>query len=289
MRSMTGFGLGERALGTGRLYAEVRSLNHRFLELRVRLPLDIADHTFFVEQLCRERLGRGRYDVSVRMDGSILPAPELDLERLRSAYRMLQRVRDELSPGSELPLGLLAGFPQLLSAASLSDTAPVRAVLAEAIGSALESLDQMRAAEGSRLASELGERLQAVRKLLSDLTRHGPSLLEAQQRRLQQRLARLVGGSEGLDPARLALEIAILVDRCDTTEELVRLESHLDQFEALLRAPGPTGRKLDFLLQEMGRETNTIGAKCQEANLSHLVVALKAEIERLREQVQNVE
>jgi uncharacterized protein (TIGR00255 family) len=289
MRSMTGFGLGERTLGTGRLCAEVRSLNHRFLELRVRLPLEIADHTFFVEQLCRERLGRGRYDVSVRMDGSVLPPPELDLERLRSAYRMLQLVRDELSPGSELPLGLLAGFPQLLSATSLGDPEPVRAALAQAIGVALESLDEMRAAEGARLASELAERLQTVRGLVSDLSRHGPSLLDAQQKRLQQRLARLVGGSEGLDPARLALEIAILVDRCDTTEELVRLESHFDQFDALLCAPGPSGRKLDFLLQEMGRETNTVGAKCQEANLSHLVVALKAEIERLREQVQNVE
>jgi len=289
MRSMTGFGLGERALGTGRLCAEVRSLNHRFLELRVRLPLEIADHTFFVEQLCRERLGRGRYDVSVRMDGSVLAAPELDLERLRSAYRMLQRVRDELAPGSELPLGLLAGFPQLLSATGLSDPEPVRAALAQAIGVALESLDEMRAAEGARLGSELSERLRVVRSLLSDLSRHGPSLLEAQQKRLQQRLARLVGGSEGLDPGRLALEIAILADRCDTTEELVRLESHFDQFDALLRAPGAIGRKLDFLLQEMGRETNTIGAKCQEANLSHLVVALKAEIERLREQVQNVE
>jgi uncharacterized protein (TIGR00255 family) len=289
MRSMTGFGLGEWSLGTGRLCAEIRSLNHRFLELRVRLPIEIADHTFFVEQLCRERLGRGRYDVSIRMDGTVLPAPELDLERLRGAYRMLQRVRDELSPGSELPLGLLAGFPQLLSAASLNDPEPVRAALAQAIGVALESLDEMRAAEGARLASDLGERLQTVRGLLSDLSRHGPSLLEAQQKRLQQRLARLVGGSEWLDPARLALEIAILVDRCDTTEELVRLESHFDQFDTLLRASGPSGRKLDFLLQEMGRETNTIGAKCQEANLSHLVVALKAEIERLREQVQNVE
>jgi len=198
-------------------------------------------------------------------------------------------LRDELSPGSELPLGLLAGFPNLLSSSSMGDPEPLRAALAQAIGTALESLDEMRATEGARLASELGERLQAVRALLSDLSRHGPSLLEAQQKRLEQRLARLVGGVEALDPARLALEVAVLVDRCDTTEEVVRLESHLDQFQALLHAAGPSGRKLDFLLQEMGREINTIGAKCQDANLSHLVVALKAEVERLREQVQNVE
>lgn len=289
MRSMTGFGLGERAFGGGRLCAEVRSLNHRFLELRVRLPLEIADHTFFVEQLCRERLGRGRYDVSVRLDGSVLPVPELDVARVRAAYQTLQRVRDELSPGNELPLGLLAGFPGLLSTASMSDPEPLRTALAQAIGAALASLDEMRAAEGSHLASELAERLRTVRTLLAELARHGPALLEAQEKRLQQRLARLLGGIDAVDPARLALEVAILVDRCDTTEELVRLESHFDQFEALLTAPGPSGRKLDFLLQEMGRETNTIGAKCQDATLSHLVVALKAEVERLREQVQNVE
>src|SRR5262245_3976775 len=107
MRSMTGFGLAEHPLGAGKLCAEVRSLNHRFLELRVRLPVEIADQSFFVEQLCRERLGRGRYDVSVRLEGSVLPAPELDLDRVRGAYRALQRIRDELTPGSELPLGLL--------------------------------------------------------------------------------------------------------------------------------------------------------------------------------------
>jgi uncharacterized protein (TIGR00255 family) len=289
MRSMTGFGLGERALGGGRVCAEVRSLNHRFLELRVRLPLEIADQTFFVEQLCRERLGRGRYDVSVRLDGSALPTPELDVQRVRGAYQTLQRLRDELAPGSELPLGLLAGFPGLLSTASVSDPEPLRGALSQAINAALESLDEMREAEGSHLASELGERLQLVRGLLGELARQAPALLEAQEKRLQQRLARLLGGVEVLDPARLAMEVAILVDRCDTTEEFVRLGSHFDQFEALLRAAGPSGRKLDFLLQEMGRETNTIGAKCQDASLSHLVVALKAEVERLREQVQNVE
>ncbi|HEU4578046.1 MAG TPA: YicC/YloC family endoribonuclease [Polyangiaceae bacterium] len=289
VRSMTGFGLGEQPFGGGRVCAEVRSLNHRFLELRVRLPLEITEHTFFVEQLCRERLGRGRYDISVRLDGNVLPAPQLDLERVRNAYQTLQRLRDELSPGSELPLGLLAGFPDLFSSSGSGDPEPLRLALTQAIGKALARLDEMRDAEGRRLAVELGDRLRSVRNLVSELARHGPGLLEAQQARLQQRLARLLGGVEALDPARLALEVAVLVDRSDTTEELVRLESHFDQFEASLSAPGPSGRKLDFLLQEMGRETNTIGAKCQDANLSHLVVALKAEVERLREQVQNIE
>jgi len=286
---MTGFGLGEAALGEGRLCAEVRSLNHRFLELRVRLPLEIADQTFFVEQLCRDRLGRGRYDVSIRIDGPVLPAPQLDLERARAAYSMLQRLRDELAPGSELPLSLLAGFPGLMSGSGVGDPEPLRAALAGGISAALESLDEMRDAEGARLSLELSERLETARGLLRSLARQGPDIVQAQENRLRQRLAKLLGGVDAVEPARLALEVAILVDRCDTTEELVRLESHFDQFEGLLRAPGPSGRKLDFLLQEMGRETNTIGAKCQDAGSSHLVIALKSELERLREQVQNIE
>jgi len=286
---MTGFGLGEAALGEGRLCAEVRSLNHRFLELRVRLPLEIADQTFFVEHLCRERPGSGRSDVSVRTDGPVLPAPQLDLERARAAYSMLQRLRDELAPGSELPLSLLAGFPGLMSGSGVGDPEPLRAALAGGISAALESLDEMRDAEGARLALELSERLETARGLLRSLARQGPDIVQAQENRLRQRLARLLGGVDAVEPARLALEVAILVDRCDTTEELVRLESHFDQFEGLLRAPGPSGRKLDFLLQEMGRETNTIGAKCQDAGSSHLVIALKSEMERLREQVQNIE
>ncbi len=289
MRSMTGFGLGEATLGDGRVSAEVRSLNHRFLELRIRLPNEIADHTFFAEQLCRERLGRGRYDVSIRVDATAFPPFEVDLERARSVYSAIQRLRDELCPGSEVSLSLLASFPNLFVGTNASSAEPLRNALAKSIGAALDSLDQMRDAEGASLAVELRARLTSLRELSRVLADHGPALVAAQEKRLTQRLERLLGGVGTPDPARLAMEVALLADRCDITEELVRLGSHFDQFQRLIDAQGPSGRKLDFLLQEMGRETNTIGAKCQDASLSHLVVSLKAEVERLREQVQNIE
>lgn len=289
MRSMTGFGLGEAPLRGGRVSSEVRSLNHRFLELRVRLPPEIADQTFFVEQLCRERLSRGRYDVSVRIDAAALPPFEMDIERARSAFVALQRLRDEVCPESELSLASLATFPAVFVTAGVATPEPLRAALAQSLAAALDSLDEMRAAEGGSLATELLLRLTLMRTLLASLAEQGPALLAAQQGRLGQRLQRLLGGMEALDPGRLAMEIALLADRCDITEEIVRLESHFDQFQRLLDANGPSGRKLDFLLQEMARETNTIGAKCQDASLSHLVVSLKAEVERLREQVQNIE
>lgn len=289
MRSMTGFGIGEASLRAGRLSVEVRSLNHRFLDVRVRLPPELTDHTFFVEQLCRERLLRGRYDISVKVDTGALPAVEFDLDRARSAYAALCQLRDEVAPDSELPLSLLGSFPSLLVSPGSSDTQPLRHALSTGIGLALDSLDGMRSAEGRTLGTELSQRMRVLRGLLAQLSEQGPLLVEAQQRRLTQRLERLLGGADALDPARLALEVAALADRSDITEELVRLGSHFDQFDACLVTAGPIGRKLDFLLQEMARETNTIGAKCQDATLSHLVVSLKTELERLREQVQNIE
>ena len=289
MRSMTGFGLGEAPLRRGRLSAEVRSLNHRFLELRVRLPPELSDHTFFVEQLCRERLGRGLYDVSVRLDAGAMPAVELDLARARSVYAAFGRLRDELCPGTELPISVLAAVPGLLVAGEPADGEPYRQALSASIEMALDALDRMRAAEGASLAAELRARIGTLHGSIDTLRQQAPAIVVGQERRLTERVARLLGGSEGLDPARLAMEVALLADRCDITEELVRLSSHFGQFEQVLETSGPCGRRLDFLLQEMAREANTVGAKCQDAAVSHLVVSLKADIERLREQVQNIE
>jgi uncharacterized protein (TIGR00255 family) len=289
MRSMTGFGLGEAPLRQGRVTAEVRSLNHRFLELRLRLPPELVDHTFFVEQLCRERLGRGRYDVSVRLDAAALPSVELDVERARGMYAALARLRDDLCPGAELPLSLLASVPGLMVTAEAATAGPSQQALATSIRMALDNLDRMRTAEGASLAAELRARLGALQRLVETLRDRAPEVVAGQEKRLTERVGRMLGGTEGLDPARLAMEVALLADRGDITEELVRLDSHLGQFEQLLETAGPSGRRLDFLLQEMAREANTVGAKCQDAGLSHLVISLKADIERLREQVQNIE
>ena len=289
MRSMTGFGLGEAPLRRGRVTTEVRSLNHRFLELRIRLPPELVDHTFFVEQLCRERLGRGRYDVSVRIDAAALPAVDLDAGRARVMYAALARLRDELCPGTELPLSILAGVPGLMVTTEAADAGSSQQALADSVRMALESLDQMRGVEGASLAAELRARLGALSGLVAMLRERAPEVVTGQEKRLAERVARMLGGTEGLDPARLAMEVALLADRGDITEELVRLGSHFGQFAELLETAGPSGRRLDFLLQEMAREANTVGAKCQDASLSHLVVSLKADIERLREQVQNIE
>jgi uncharacterized protein (TIGR00255 family) len=287
---MTGFGMGQAALGEGRLTIELRALNHRYLDIRVRLPSEIADQTFVVEQLARERLSRGRFDVDVRLEGSALPAPHFDVTRARAAYRALEELRDELVPAAEVSLAALLSLPDVIVAAARVDSEALRRSLQQALEGAIGELDAMRAEEGEALERELLTRLSALRQLCGAVSTQSSSLVDGYRARLKERIERLLAdASVSLDSGRLESEIAIFADRTDVTEELVRLCSHFDQIEKLFGTGGPIGRRLDFLLQEITREANTVGAKSQDAGLSHLIVEIKAEVERMREQVQNVE
>jgi uncharacterized protein (TIGR00255 family) len=289
MRSMTGFGAGDSPLGDGRLTLELRALNHRFLDVRVRLPAEIGEQVAFVEQLARERLDRGRVDVGVRLSDSALPPPRFSLTRARSLYAALTKLGTELAPGSEVPIAALAHFPDLLLESSDPGADGVRSALVSAFEQALERLQAMREAEGRALGTELTARLGTLRSLVRTMRERSAGLVEAQRAKLRERIVRLLDGVAPLDPARFENEIALIADRSDATEELARLESHFEQFENALAASGPVGRKLDFLIQEIGRELNTVGSKSADAAVAHLVVESKTELERIREQVQNVE
>jgi uncharacterized protein (TIGR00255 family) len=290
MRSMTGFGLGEVPLGSGKLGVEIRGVNHRFLDVRVRVPRELGDMAAFIEQIARERLTRGRYEVALRVDGPALAAPGLDRERARSAFRALCDLRDELAPGSEVPLSLLVAVPDLFVSSAEREPDRVRSAARSAFEAAVVGLDDMREREGASLRDDLVKRIDRVRHLALEIEHRAPAVLEAHRQRLRERADRLRLGSElEVDGARLEQEIAIFAERCDVCEELTRLESHCEQLVRLLGSRESTGRRLDFLLQEMAREANTIGAKSLDATVAHAVVDLKAEIERMREQVQNVE
>ena len=287
---MTGYGLGEAPLGEGRAVLELRSLNHRYLDVRVRLPPELLDHGFWLEQLARERLSRGRFDVGVRLEGAALPPPRIAVERARAVYRALAELRDELAPGTELPVSALAAVPDLISATQVLGSDELRAALRTAFDRALAELERMREREGSVLRRELVERLAKARQCRNAIATRTADLVSAYRAKLSERLSRLLGDAGvAVETGRLEAEVALLADRSDVTEELVRLSSHFDQFEALTELDQGIGRRLDFFLQEIGREVNTIGAKCQDAPVAHLVVELKAEVERMREQVQNVE
>jgi len=290
MRSMTGFGVGQAPLGEGRVIVELRALNHRFLEVRVRLPNELLDQAFFLEQLARERLNRGRFDVGVRLEGAALPPPELSIERARAVYASWRALRDELAPGTELPLSVLTAMPELVTVPTDADPSLAQQALRTAFDAAHARLDEMRRTEGAALNREIDARLSSARRLRAIVAERCGELLDAYRTRLRDRIERLLSdASVRVDPGRLEAELVLLAERSDVTEELVRLDSHFSQFSELLESDGPVGRRLEFLLQEIGREANTIGAKSQDAPIAHLVVEMKAELERIREQVQNVE
>jgi uncharacterized protein (TIGR00255 family) len=286
---MTGYGSAEAPIASGTLTLELRTLNHRFVDVRVRLPPEIADQASFLEQAVREKLDRGRIDVMVRLTGSALPPARFSVERARMLHAALTSLRDEVAPGSEVPLSTLASFATLLLEPAVTDAEAVQRALMLALAHAHERLIEMRRAEGGALSRDLGNRLERTRQLIATIRERASGLAVQQRARLRDRLERLLAGTAPLDPTRLEGEVALMADRVDISEELSRLDSHLEQVHRMLEAEGPVGRKCDFLLQEVARELNTAGAKSQDAPVAQLVVEAKVEVERMREQVQNVE
>ncbi len=290
MQSMTGYGSGQAALGEGQLVLDLRTVNHRFLDVRVRLPSRIQGRTPTVERVIRARLERGRVDVTARLEGQTLPQPTLDLERARAVYAELAALREELNPEEPVPLSLLSSVPDLFTVDRTIDEAALDRSLEQAAGAACDAVMAMRDKEGDALAAELRSRLSDLGAGVGALKIAVPEMLEARRTRLRDRLDALLAGVNGeLEPSRLEQEIALLADRTDVAEELVRLDSHRDQMLELIENSGaPVGKSIDFLLQEMAREANTIGSKVQDATMTTHVIALKACIEQMREQAQNV-
>ncbi|MET0593001.1 MAG: YicC/YloC family endoribonuclease [Polyangiaceae bacterium] len=298
---MTGFGLGAAPLAKGSVAVEVRAVNGRFLDVRARLPQELADLATMVESEARKRLARGRCDITVRSEGSVIAAPSFDKERARRAYLALVELRDEVCPAGEVPFSMLTAVPDLLRPEGAADLEPARKAVETALRAALDGLEAMRKNEGSAIAADLTARLATVRALTDEVAARAPEIVENMAKKFRERLGRIAsvvgtvpGSGEHLrditiDPQRVEQELVLLLERSDIAEELTRLGSHVDQMTAYMRDDEPLGRRLDFLLQEMAREINTIGAKSQDLRTSHAVVELKAEIERMREQVQNVE
>ncbi|HMR04165.1 MAG TPA: YicC family protein [Polyangiaceae bacterium] len=287
---MTGFGRGTAPLSGGAVVVEIRSLNHRYLDVHARVSSDLAEHATWVEQMVRQQVARGRYDISVRVEGSVAPQPRMVLSHARALHAQMNELAKELGVSPPQGLEWLTALPELMERPSLADAEEARSALSEATKSALAALDAMRGAEGRSMETDLRERVSSVRVLIDRIRARAPEMSQEYRGRLQNRLAKLLSGQHAaLDPTRLELEVALLADKSDVSEELVRLDSHFEQFDSFVASADAVGRRLDFLLQEIGREVNTIGSKCQDIAVAHTVVELKAEVERLREQVQNVE
>lgn len=306
MHSMTGYGRGVAEREGRRVVVEMRSVNHRFLDVKVRGTSVLPDVEEAVKKQVKGTCDRGVVNVSIRLERrASATALKIDLEAARRAHEALCELARELplrrgdrDGNSGVTLALLSQQPGVLVATDPAedpeDVALTGACVQEAAETALAGLVAMRATEGEALAGELAVRLGNLRALADVIAERAENAPERLQERLHTRLDRLlqVRGNE-LDADRLAHEVAVLADRLDITEELVRLRGHIDHMHRLVdesRAQrSPVGRRLEFLGQEMGREVNTIGAKSQSAEIARAVVDAKAELEKIREQVQNLE
>lgn len=295
IRSMTGYGSAAFEVEGAGFEVEVRSVNHRHLDVKARLPRGLASFETELRAQVAERLARGKVDLTVRATpgAALADAVELDLEVAARYLEAARRLREEHGVGGELDVQALLSLPGVARVVERElGEESARAALRAALAAALDGLVAMRDAEGAALDRDLRARLERLEALTREIESRAGEVQRAVRDRLRKRAEQLRDETGLLDEARLHQELVFAADRLDVTEECVRLRSHVAQFRSVLDAAGPrepAGRRLDFLLQEMGREANTIGSKSADAPVAHRVVELKTELERIREQVQNVE
>ena len=298
IKSMTGFASLTDDDEAATIAVTVRSVNHRFLDLQLRLPPTLAAIEPRLRTLVQQHVARGRVEVMVSVQQRRAPALEVELNEpfLQALGAALARAREQGYIDGVMTPGDLLRFPQALSikdrpegeAASEEQTARTAARVEQAVAAALDDLDEMRTREGGFLRTELDARRQQLGELFEQVSRSADQALDALRVRLSERVKELRADALA-DETTVAQEIARFAGRSDITEEVVRFRGHLEHWRALSDSPEPCGRKLDFLLQEMNREVNTTGSKAEGPAVSELIVTLKAELEKMREQVQNVE
>lgn len=287
---MTGFGSGRATAGDEEITIELKTVNHKFCEVKVRLPRELAPLEVALSKRVKERVARGAVDVTVKRGTGGAPStvPSVDVTLAREYRRVLGELAAALGLPDQLRLQDIAFQPGVLRMEERGvDVERAQQAATVALDQALEALTAMRETEGRAMRSDLEARLGLVETLAAEVKVLSPEAVAEYRARLEERIAELVRGAA--DPQRLAQEVAIFAERTDVAEEMTRLASHLAQFRELLVSAEPSGRKMDFLVQEMNREVNTTGSKSQHPGISSRIVALKAELERIREQVQNVE
>lgn len=288
IRSMTGYGRGEAETSAGRWVAEIKSVNHRFLDIKTKLPSELFGSDIEIQRRIQSRCSRGRFEVLVILERHDAKLPIINKAVLEGYLRQLRHLQTELQLDGRLTLETLLALPEVVQEVQPSTLVDGQQAALAALDRALESLHAMREREGQAMYEDLKTRITKVLNLCTAVEQKVPLLNALLRERLLARLRELSQGV-ALDPQRVEQEAAILVERSDVTEELVRLGIHARQFLAFLEEHEPVGRKMDFLIQEMNREVNTLGAKVADAEVAQSVVGLKSELEKIREQVQNVE
>ncbi len=291
IRSMTGYG---RAQGNGAgfdISVDIKSVNHRYFEFNAKLPKSCLFLEDSLKKLLQEMISRGKVEVMLSVQSKEGSDTRIGVDEVAAAscLEALRTAGEKFGLIDDIKLSDLLRFPDVFTVerAEIDEEALTAAVM-QIAGDAAASYQEMRVAEGQKLREDLENRLKRVSELVSEVEKRAPELQQAYYNRLYQKLSETLEGTS-IDESRVVTEAAIFADKVAVDEETVRLRSHLAQFAGLLENDGPVGKKLDFLVQEMNRETNTIGSKGQDVTIARTVVEMKSEIEKIREQIQNIE
>ena len=291
IKSMTGYGRNECAVHGRTLTVEVKSVNNRYLDCNVRLPRVYSCAEDGIQRRVKNTISRGKVDVYINVEHTSEAAVSVTLNQSVAAGYLtaIRSMAEHFQLPGEVTVGLLSRFPDVFQVDKVpEDLEELTADLHQVTETALTDFDAMRAREGDKLAEDLLSRLETLEQYTGQVEERSPQTVAAYRDKLTAKLREVLEDRQ-LDEGRILTEAAIFADKVAVDEETVRLRSHLDQFRTMLAEGSPVGRKLDFLLQEMNRETNTIGSKCNDLEISTIVVNMKAEIEKIREQVQNIE
>lgn len=291
VRSMTGYGRGECGDETQRVVVEVRAVNHRYLDVSLRMPRVLLPLEQEMKKLVAAAVSRGRVEMSVQLEGAAGSQQQLQVDREQAARvcQLVDDLRQDLNLAGQVDVQALLAFREMLfqPGSIRADVQALWDTVRPALESALAALQTMQCTEGREIGRDMLQRIAAIGQSRAAVEGRAPEALAIRQQALRERVQALCSGAVP-DEERMLQEIALMADKSDITEELVRAGSHLQQLTGLLEGSGPVGRKFDFLLQELNREVNTIGSKACDVAIAHLVVEMKNELEKIREQVQNI-
>lgn len=291
IRSMTGYGRGEAKLNGRTITVEIRAVNNRYLDCSVKIPRIYIFTEDAIKSKVKSKISRGNVDVFVTINSADCAGVTVSINRAVADgyYKALQELCDSYSLRDDISVSLLSRFADVLSVEKNQENLEeVEADICQVLLTALEDFNAMREREGIKLAEDIRSRGETIRTLVGLIEERSPQLVAEYRAKLEARMAEVLNNTQ-LDESRILTEAAIFADKSAVDEETVRLRSHLDQMEGMLNKGGVIGRKLDFLIQEFNREANTIGSKCSDLEMTRVVVDIKSEIEKIREQVQNLE
>lgn len=291
IKSMTGYGRCERIIGTKKITAELKSVNHRFSDYNIKVPRQYGFLEDRVRQFISKEVARGKIDVYVSLEscGEADKTVTVNKELAGNYVEILRDLCETFSLKDDISVSTIASFTDIFRAEpKRDDEEEIWAAVSEVLTDAVSSFISMRAREGERIERDLRERVTYMKSLANEIDKLSPMAVEAYKAKLYQKIKEVIDEREP-DDTRILTEVAIFADKVAVNEETVRLASHYDEFFSILDSNEPAGRKLDFLIQEINREVNTIGSKASDLEIAKLVVTLKGEIEKLREQIQNIE